>query len=171
MSVVPNLLVLVRHGQSARNAAKTGHVFFPDDAARAPFVGTADQDAALTDKGWAEARAVGAGLKERFGTFDVVFHSGYRRTRDTTAAILEAWPETERAEIEVREHILLRERDTGYTANMTAAGSPRCFPGCRILGRDRRPSRVTRRRAWPTSPYGCAFQHNTERSPASACSS
>lgn len=128
MSVVPNLLVLVRHGQSARNAAKTGHVFFPDDAARAPFVGTADQDAALTDKGWAEARAVGVGLKERFGTFDVIFHSGYRRTRDTTSAILEAWPDDERAAIEVREHMLLRERDTGYTANMTAAEVPSVFP-------------------------------------------
>ena len=33
------MLVLVRHGQSDRNVAKAGHVFFPDEASRAPLAG------------------------------------------------------------------------------------------------------------------------------------
>jgi len=134
MAAAPTLLVLVRHGQSTRNRAKNGHVNFPDDAARDMFRGQGDHEAALTEAGRSQAVATGVELRDQFGDFDVVFHSGYVRARDTAMAILEAWrrdrPHTGEAPRTalVREHFLLRERDSGYTTNMTTAESAAAFP-------------------------------------------
>lgn len=113
----PHLLVILRHAQSARNAAKAGKVFF-NDADRIDELRTVpDHENPLTEAGLAQARAVGHGLRERFGTFDVVWHSGYRRTIETAASLLDAWPERDRAAITTGHHLLLRPfrgcRNTG----------------------------------------------------------
>jgi hypothetical protein len=48
------------------------------------------------------------------------FHTK-RRARETTEALLEAWPADMRAEMAVGEDVLISERDAGFTVNMTTA--------------------------------------------------
>ena len=55
----PNLLVLVRHGQSERNVARRGNTFFPDDESRQGLRGEPDQRTPLTDLGRRQARDAG----------------------------------------------------------------------------------------------------------------
>ena len=108
--------------------AKAGQVFFAHEDARADVQHEPDHLTGLSDTGWTEARELGVRLCAAFGSFDRVFHSGYRRTRETTEGLLEAWPADERARIDVRHHLLLRERDAGYAFNMTAAEAKAAFP-------------------------------------------
>jgi len=128
MRLNPQLLVLVRHAESARNAAKASSVFFADDDARGPLKSEADHDTGLTEAGCAHARAIGIKLRQTFGTFDRVFNSGYRRTRETTEGIAQAWPPEEHRNMVAMEHLWLRERDGGYTFNMTASEAEQAFP-------------------------------------------
>jgi len=124
----PALLVLVRHAESERNVAKKGNAFFTDDEARRQVRGVADPDIALTDEGRRQARATGRALKAQLGGFDWVYHSGYRRTRETAEHLLEAWPEEERALIKVRPSLFIRERDAGYAYDMTTDEARAAFP-------------------------------------------
>ncbi len=117
----PALIVLVRHGQSARNVAKKANRFFLDDESRKAVQGIADWQVPLTDEGHRQAFETGLALGGRFGTFDYVYHSGYRRTEETAAGILRAYPENDRAAMAVRANPFIRERDNGYTYDMTTA--------------------------------------------------
>lgn len=126
MTELPALLVGVRHAESTRNVAKSGQVFFPDPDARRGLEGEADHQAGLTTVGREQARELGARLAAQFGAFDVVYHSGYRRTRETTALALGAMGQTP-APV-VRESIFLRERDAGFAFNMTTAEAETAFP-------------------------------------------
>lgn len=124
----PRQLVLIRHAQSARNVAKTGKVFFNDADAVGELRTIPDHENPLTDEGWTKAREAGVALREAVGDFDVVMHSGYRRTRETMAALLEAWPPEEREAISIRQHLFLRERDGGYAFNFTTSEAEQAFP-------------------------------------------
>lgn len=124
----PSLMVFVRHGQSARNIAKKQNRFFLDDESRKAVQGVPDWQVPLTEEGWRQARVTGRALRERFGTFDYVYHSGYRRTEDTAAGILEAYPPDEAAQMLVRMNPSIRERDNGYTYDMTTAEAESAFP-------------------------------------------
>lgn len=121
----PELLVLVRHAESARNVAKKGNVFFTDDESRRSVRGVPDYEIPLTEAGFRQAELTGAALRDRYGTFDVVVDSGYRRTVDTASAILEAWP-TPGAER--RSDVFVRERDSGFAYDMTTAEAEAAFP-------------------------------------------
>jgi broad specificity phosphatase PhoE len=125
---MPVLLVLVRHAESARNVAKKGSVFFADDEQRTALRGIADYRTPLTDTGRRQAEATGRALRQRFGTFDAVIHSGYERTVETAATILDAYTETERSGMPVRQDLFIRERDTGYAYDMTTAEAEAAFP-------------------------------------------
>lgn len=122
----PALLVVARHAESTRNVAKAGQVFFPDPEARRGLEGEADHHAGLTEAGREQAHALGARLAAEFGTFDLVYHSGYRRTRETADLALDAMNQSP-APV-VRESIFLRERDAGYAFNMTRAEADAAFP-------------------------------------------
>jgi broad specificity phosphatase PhoE len=124
----PALLVLVRHGQSARNVAKKDNRFFLDDESRKSVQGIPDWQVPLTDEGHRQARATGAGLRSRFGTFDHVYHSGYRRAEETARGILDAYAPAERARMTVHMNGFIRERDNGYTYDMTTAEAEAAFP-------------------------------------------
>ena len=124
----PALLVLVRHAESERNVAKKGNRFFLDDESRKSVLGVADHRTALTARGREQALQTGAALREKFGVFDYAYHSGYNRTRETLDGLLGSYSEEERARIRVRHHLFLRERDTGYTFDMTTAESEAAFP-------------------------------------------
>jgi broad specificity phosphatase PhoE len=120
--------VLVRHAESERNVAKKGNRFFLDDEARKSVRGTADHRTPLTARGLLQASRTGIALRRDFGPFDYAYHSGYRRTRETLEHLLLGYTEDERARIRVRHHLFLRERDTGYTFDMTTAEAESAFP-------------------------------------------
>jgi broad specificity phosphatase PhoE len=124
----PALLVLVRHGESARNVAKKSNRYFLDDESRKALQGIADWDVPLTSVGQRQAVATGQMLRARFGTFDYVYHSGYKRTADTAMGLLSAYTDDERAAMKVRAHPFIRERDAGHTYDMTTAEAEAWFP-------------------------------------------
>jgi broad specificity phosphatase PhoE len=124
----PSRLVLVRHAESERNVAKKGSVFFADDESRRSVKGVPDYLIPITEDGWRQAERTGAALRERFGSFDYVYNSGYRRTVETTEGLLRAYPEEERAAMKVRQNVFIRERDSGYAYDMTTAEAEAAFP-------------------------------------------
>jgi probable phosphoglycerate mutase len=124
----PALLILVRHGQSARNVVKKHNRFFLDDESRKSVQGIPDWQVPLTEEGHRQALVTGQGLRARHGVFDYVYHSGYRRTEATAAGILNAYPSEERDQMRVRVNPFIRERDNGYTYDMTTAEAEAAFP-------------------------------------------
>jgi broad specificity phosphatase PhoE len=128
MASRPALLVLVRHGQSLRNIAKKRNRFFLDDEARKPIKGVPDHLIGITDIGRQQARLTGEALYRQFGPFDQLYHSGYRRTIETTEALLAAYPPDLRKAIRIRHHLFIRERDQGHAYDMTDAEAAAAFP-------------------------------------------
>jgi broad specificity phosphatase PhoE len=124
----PSRLVLVRHAESARNVAKKGNIFFADDESRRAVRGIPDHAIPLTPEGKAQSERTGRALRARFGRFDHVYHSGYRRTLETTEGLLRAYPEEERASIQVHQDVFIRERDPGFAYDMTTAEAEAAFP-------------------------------------------
>lgn len=124
----PSLLVLVRHGQSERNVVRKQNRFYLDDESRKAVKGIPDHRIALTDEGHRQALATGTALRREFGTFDVVFHSGYVRTVQTAEGLLAAYTPDERAAMTVRHHLFVRERDGGHAYDMTDAEASAAFP-------------------------------------------
>lgn len=124
----PALLAVVRHAETERNRRKGYSSYFPDEASRAPIRGVADHVMELTPEGESAARSAGLQLRERIGGIDTVWHSGFVRTQATTQLLLRAWPEKERASIVVRRSWLLREKDPGFTYEMTQAQVEAAFP-------------------------------------------
>jgi 2,3-bisphosphoglycerate-dependent phosphoglycerate mutase len=124
----PRLLVLVRHAESVRNQAKKGSTYFADDEARRTVKGIPDYKGELTSVGVAQAEATGHHLRERFGLFDYVYHSGYLRALQTAEHILDAYLPEERNRMPVRHNAFIRERDPGYAYDMTEAEAEAAFP-------------------------------------------
>ena len=124
----PALIVLVRHAESARNLAKQGMTYFADEEARKTVKGIPDHEIPITGGGKARAEETGHVLRERFGVFDYAYHSGYLRTIQTLDLVLKAYPENERSLIQVRQNMFIRERDPGYTYDMTVGEAERIFP-------------------------------------------
>ena len=129
----PALLVIVRHAESARNQAKKGSVYFADDAARRVVRGTPDHLIELTEDGRKQAAQTGHAIRERFGAFNYVYTSGYARTEQTAEGILAAYPAEERERMKLRMNIFIRERDPGYTYDMTEAEAKMMDAGFRQL--------------------------------------
>src|SRR5262245_14809522 len=115
----PALLVIVRHAESIRNQVKKDTVYFADDAARRVVRGTPDQLVQLTEAGHEQARQTGQAIRDRFGLFDRVYTSGYARTEQTASGLLSAYPAPDRARIGTETNFYIRERDPGYTYDMT----------------------------------------------------
>jgi broad specificity phosphatase PhoE len=124
----PAVLVLVRHAESARNVAKKGNTFFLDDESRKAVQGIADHHVPITDEGRRQAELTGRALRAEFGAFDYVYHSGYRRTQETAEHLLAAYTVEEREAMRVRHHLFLRERDAGWTYDMTTVEAETAFP-------------------------------------------
>jgi len=113
---LPGTLVLIRHGESERNKAKRGEVFFPDAASRDAVRGTPDHLTKLTDHGERQAAQTGAALKTRYGTPDEIIDSGFTRTSMTRDGILSAYVG---AAIRFWSDSRIRERTIGYCYDMT----------------------------------------------------
>lgn len=60
-------------------------------------MGIPDHRIALTEEGRRQASLTGTAVREAFGSFDYVYHSGYTRTIETTDAMLAAYPDESEA--------------------------------------------------------------------------
>ena len=126
----PAKLVIIRHAESMRNVAKKGTTYFADEYARSNsgVDGVPDHKIEITSTGWEQSRRTGLAIREKFGTFDYIYTSGYVRTEQTLEGILEAYTPEERASTQIRRNIFLRERDPGHTYNMTEEEANLYFP-------------------------------------------
>ena len=124
----PTLIAFVRHAESARNVAKKGNRFFLDDEARKSVKGVPDHHTPLTERGRRQATDTGVKLRDDLGVFDYACYSGYRRTEETLQGLIATYSKAERSRLQVRHHLFLRERDTGYTFDMTTAEAEHAFP-------------------------------------------
>jgi len=127
----PSQLVLIRHAESARNKAKQGTTYFADEEARKTVRGIPDWKIALSEEGVLQAQKTGVYMRERFGVPDYFYHSGYLRTKQTLEEILKAFSVEERSRIMVRMNQFIRERDSGYTYDMTTEEAEANFPWLR----------------------------------------
>ncbi len=124
----PKLLMLIRHGESIRNKAKEGVVYFRDEDSRLGAEKFGDSKTPLNANGVMQAKKTGEYLRQQFDRPDYIYHSGYERTLQTTDEILQAYPKRERDKIKIRRNLLIRERDVGYTYNMTVQQVANHFP-------------------------------------------
>lgn len=124
----PTQLIFIRHAESARNKAKKGATYFADEEARRTVKGIPDHKVPLTEAGVIQAQKTGVYLREKFGTPDFIYHSGYTRTEQTLEGILAAFSEEEISKIEVSMNQFIRERDPGYTYEMTTEEAEGAFP-------------------------------------------
>lgn len=125
---IPRLIVLVRHGESERNVLKGDHIFYPATKAGELLSAVPSENMPLSKKGWERARATGKVLRERYGVFDHIYHSGMHRVHETTEGILEAYSNEERSLMPISHSLRIRERDPGYTYGMTAEEAHAAFP-------------------------------------------
>lgn len=124
----PRRIVVIRHAESDRNAAKGQSVYFTDDEARKNIKGIPDHLVGITPLGWHQVRQTGPSLRARFGVPHYIYHSGYNRTIQTKDGILEAYTPDEIAKIKIRENLFIRERNPGYAYDMTQAEVNVAFP-------------------------------------------
>lgn len=121
-------ITYIRHGESVRQVLSNGdvpcmHEGMPPDIWNIP-----DHQVPLTHLGISQAKALGKFLWGNYRLPHVIVHSGYVRTIQTANAILDVIPEERHSTIDIKESILLRERDPGYTFFMTPEESSRAFP-------------------------------------------
>lgn len=112
-------LVLIRHGESLRNISECKGSFYQNDADRERVGVLQDRLVPLTEKGHQQAKATGLGLKSEFGLPDMLIHSGFLRTQETTAGILGAYMSEGLVSLRIWENHLVRERNPGYLMNWT----------------------------------------------------
>jgi 2,3-bisphosphoglycerate-dependent phosphoglycerate mutase len=122
----PALLVLVRHAESLSNVKKQDGFIPP--YVKDEFINLSPQSVPITEIGEEQSIVTGKAIKEMYGIFDYVYTSPFTRTRDTTKGMLSAYTEKERAKMQYRENLFLRERDAGYGFAMTKEESELCFP-------------------------------------------
>ncbi len=120
-------LILIRHGESIRNNSEGKGPFYKNNEEREAVGVRQDRLFPLTKTGRHQARNAGRGLKSQFGVPDMLFHSGFVRTAETTDGILKAYSGKERAEFRVLENHLIRERNSGYLMNYTDKEVPEMF--------------------------------------------
>lgn len=114
-------LVLIRHGESKRNVMESKGSFYQNKEDRESIGIFQDRLTPLTKKGNGQAQKAGKGLKRKFRIPDLLFHSGFLRTIETTNGILKAYSEKELVKFKVRENHLIRERNPGYLMNYIEA--------------------------------------------------
>lgn len=124
----PAQLILIRHGESERNKAKRGSTYFADEYAREKIRGIPDHKISLTGEGIRQAKETGIHLQRMYGLPDYIYHSGYVRTEQTTEAIFYAFSWEQRKKINIRMNHFVRERDPGYTYDMTTEEAESRFP-------------------------------------------
>ncbi|EWC46853.1 hypothetical protein DRE_03865 [Drechslerella stenobrocha 248] len=100
----PRLIIVVRHAQSEGNQNKAVHQTIPDHRVK------------LTQFGHEQARAAGYRLKDLLLPEDKlqIYTSPYRRTRETTAGIMESLGEDWKGKTTIYEEPRIREQDVRF---------------------------------------------------------
>ncbi len=124
----PKEIVFIRHGESWRNKLRGEHLYLPDKAAAQEAEGMYDPDVPLTEKGREQAEISGPCIVADIGYPDYIYHSGYKRAKQTMEGLLVHLHPEDWKKIQIRESIKLRERDPGYTWYMTKAELDHHFP-------------------------------------------
>jgi broad specificity phosphatase PhoE len=121
---LPKKLVLIRHAESERNKVLDGALFVNDPTLFEKIGKIPDHKIGITEEGKVQARKVS---KEIVGVLkpDIVLHSGYRRTKETTEEILS---EFDKESILVKEDLSIREREGGYTHTLLESEKNVHFP-------------------------------------------
>lgn len=105
----PASLLFVRHGESIVNAKGILRSLF-DSYTRPLLSRKFNHETPLTAIGEKQAEDLGARLRSEYGVPDYIYHSNYRRAKDTAARILACYTPEERQHIKVVESELIRER-------------------------------------------------------------
>jgi broad specificity phosphatase PhoE len=116
----PSHLVVLRHGESARNVAKG----LAKAAGKHSFdVGLRDLETPLTKRGHEQARETGRYLSSRY-EFDVIYSSPYHRALQTAEDVTSALRNPPPLVMEER----IREIEFGILAGLTGEGIQARFP-------------------------------------------
>ena len=126
-------IVLVRHGQTARNEAPAVGRYVRSaydlwETGKGPMP---DHEMELDATGRQQAEIIGAVLRDNLqnpNDFKRFYDSGYRRTVETLDLILEKFGIKNEAADRRRSHLDLRERDPGYSFIMSVTDTNRYFP-------------------------------------------
>ncbi len=116
----PKMLVLVRHGESERNAIVGQGMTIPSTPESLELAKREDYQIQLTETG--EKQAVEAGRFLRtLGKFHKCYDSGWKRASDTRRLALRSagYSLLQIDKLSIRSELLLRERERGFTRNMT----------------------------------------------------
>lgn len=121
----PKQIILIRHAESERNKALEGGALFITDPAQLEKVGKVpDHKIGLTEKGHEQARTTSKFLIEHFGPPEIIFYSGYARTKQTAEGILSGLA----VKPPLIENLLIRERENGYTHTLLQDDKEKHFP-------------------------------------------
>jgi len=124
----PALLVLVRHAESLRNKVKNKNSVFISESEKKKLEGYSDFSLPLSSEGFNQAKKTGKALASEFENFDVAFHSGYVRAETTLLEMKREFSRVAREHMKIEQNALIRERDCGYTYDMTEEESAKYFP-------------------------------------------
>lgn len=131
-------LIIIRHAESERNKALNGALYLNDPTLIEKVAKVPDQRISLTKRGISQAKQISKYLLDKIGVPDVVFHSGYTRTKQTTEGILTEYKKKKKLVFEVKENLAIRERDGGYVHTLLESEKNMHFPYLeeywRILG-------------------------------------
>lgn len=121
---LPKKLVLIRHAESERNKALNGALFLNDPTLFEQVGKVPDHKIGITEYGWKQAKEVSKKIVTLFQP-DIIFHSGYRRTKETAEGILS---EYKKDKLLIKENLSIREREGGYTHTMMENEKEQQFP-------------------------------------------
>lgn len=108
---LPKKLILIRHAESDRNKALLGEKFIKDPKLMNAIGNIPDHKVGITENGKRQAIETSKKIFNKYGNPDIVFHSGYKRTKETAKFIFENCDK----KVETVEDLSIRERENGYT--------------------------------------------------------
>lgn len=128
-------LILIRHAESLRNVTRKGKTFYDVGERK---IGLPNYLIPITKNGEEQAKYVAQRLisEWRAGTHNrpsIIYHSGFKRTRDTATILYQNIMGTtdekgKILEIPLEQNHLLRERDAGHAFEMTSEEARNNFP-------------------------------------------
>ena len=119
----PDNLVLIRHGLSVYNEERELINRGVLTTYSSKIKGLRDADMPLSAKGKYQARKTGAFLAKKFGHFDAIFTSPFKRALDTAKLIAKNLPKTK---LVIEERI--REKEFGIADSLTPSEIKTLFP-------------------------------------------
>lgn len=128
----PDLVVVVRHGESQTNELyEQGQMqgkMLNSEQVRSEVLSMPDHKVSLTEKGKKQALTIGPKIRELFGVFDVAYHSNYLRAEQTLQGIFTAYSDDEIKQTKMRSNPMLGERQRGYLYDLSEEQANILYP-------------------------------------------